>query len=752
MKIIGFAQLRNELEKGNLENWFKCMLPICDCIYIFDQNSTDGSLKYYDKFDNIIVVKSPTNRFKEEVICKNELLQKIITEQPDTDWIFWMDGDTLLDGRLLKNNGEEFKKLCNSLKNETVEGYTFGHKNLWRSDVYYRNDNNYDFLDDFGVCALWRFRKDLYFQTALGLHTRTFPANINYIKPLKYKLVHRGFATDYQILLKYEIYKERGQHKDDLDRLLDESNLILVKLDEYLLPEWFEIKDNTKPTDKIKILDIYNKSKIKNVEVISMVYKSVDYLYLIYNQLKSNNCKVDGWDVGIRLVLNDATEQIIDEIKKLDIPYTIYNDENPSDYYLNRVYRCWNFAGQTSEYDNICFVNSDMIFSKNWLKNLLKHHNGTNIPCSRLVESGKMFSGKYGISLDFGKTSLTISFDKFNNFIETLAVDELHEGGLYMPCVFNKNRFIESGMYPEGNIYTTGIGKFEDSFVDSGDNYFFNKLKEKYGMKHVTPFDSLVYHIQEGEKDEIIKKYKVVLYCQIGGAIDMAEFAINGKYGAIANTGLNRDEFEIIFICWKTPDSTYEWLNKNKFKYINMMYDEGKGFLWNLYKGWNLGYEIGCRYSDYVCPIATDHAFHKDWLKNLLKHGEENRIVNCKLIEPGTLNSLHTIMNFGLTTTKDFNGKKFMDFCKSIEKNELILDESKYGHRLDAMPFLLHKSVWNKFGPMNKILDENGITGDTNFFNRCKADGVEITKSLDAISYHCGGIETKRNQDKGIYT
>jgi hypothetical protein len=66
MKIVGFAQLRNELEKGNLENWFKCM-SVCDYIYIFDQNSTDGSQEYYKKFDNVSVIESKENRFSEEL-------------------------------------------------------------------------------------------------------------------------------------------------------------------------------------------------------------------------------------------------------------------------------------------------------------------------------------------------------------------------------------------------------------------------------------------------------------------------------------------------------------------------------------------------------------------------------------------------------------------------------------------------------------------------------------------------------------
>ena len=131
----------------------------------------------------------------------------------------------------------------------------------------------------------------------------------------------------------------------------------------------------------------------KNIEIISLIYKSVDYLKFICEQLKGSSCLVDGWDVKLRLVANDATEEVLEAIKDCGVPYSIYNDPNPEDFYLNRVYRCWNYAGQSSNYDNICFVNSDMMFSPNWLSKLLEHHDGDNIPCSRLVESGKLRSG-----------------------------------------------------------------------------------------------------------------------------------------------------------------------------------------------------------------------------------------------------------------------------------------------------------------------------------------------------------------------
>lgn len=254
---------------------------------------------------------------------------------------------------------------------------------------------------------------------------------------------------------------------------------------------------------------------------------------------------------------------------------------------------------------------------------------------------------------------------------------------------------------------------------------------------------------------------KVALYCQLGKAVDMAEFSIQS---ALANCGLSKDEYELIFICWKTSDEAYSWLKKNNYHYEDMVYDEGKGFLWNLYKGWNFGYEIGYKYSDTICPIATDHAFYKNWLTNLLKNTIPNRIVNCKLIEPGTLPTVHTSKNFGLTLPGQFNEQEFISFCESISQDKLVHDDIKglfhenqgiggtYGHRLDAMPFTCPKDVWERFGPMIQTTNQYGTTGDTDFFDRCRVGGVEITKALDAISYHCGGLETRRNTQSGVYT
>ena len=103
MKIIGFSQLRNELSKGNLENWFKSM-GMWEYVYIFDQASDDGSHDVYEQHDNVVLIQSEENLFRQEILCKKQLLEKLLLEHTDTDWIFWMDGDTVLDQRLLNKD------------------------------------------------------------------------------------------------------------------------------------------------------------------------------------------------------------------------------------------------------------------------------------------------------------------------------------------------------------------------------------------------------------------------------------------------------------------------------------------------------------------------------------------------------------------------------------------------------------------------------------------------------------------------
>lgn len=249
MKIIGFAQLRNELSKGNLQNWFQCM-KFCDYIYIYDQASDDGSLDFYNNYDNTVVIKSQTNDFHREIACKKQLLEKLLEDHPDTDWIFWLDGDTLIDGRMLRNEGREFKMILKKATSQLVDVITLGHLNLWRSDVFYRIDNDYDWLHNHGVKAFWRNNGNLSFPDNVGLHQPQHPMGLKKEIRIDRNLIHRGFATDEQITTRYDLYKLKGQKGNQLERLLDEQTLSVIHINNNHLPDWFNVTDPINPKSK----------------------------------------------------------------------------------------------------------------------------------------------------------------------------------------------------------------------------------------------------------------------------------------------------------------------------------------------------------------------------------------------------------------------------------------------------------------------------------------------------------------------
>lgn len=235
--------------------------------------------------------------------------------------------------------------------------------------------------------------------------------------------------------------------------------------------------------------------------IIVLIYKSIEYLNFIYNQIQRY-----GEGSQYLFIANDATTEVLQHLKENNINHLIYNDLKPDDYYINRVYRAWNFGGFNCPTDIICFVNSDMAFSPNWLSNLYQYLNKDTIPTSRLVESGKMPSGKHGISKNFGRHPNEYQEKEFIEFAEQIKHNDVKPEGLFMPVLFYKKDFIESGGYPPGNFYTTGFGRPEGQvdeynkyFLMSGDAYlFYNRMKHK---KHITIMDSIVYHIAEGERD-----------------------------------------------------------------------------------------------------------------------------------------------------------------------------------------------------------------------------------------------------------
>lgn len=252
----------------------------------------------------------------------------------------------------------------------------------------------------------------------------------------------------------------------------------------------------------------------KSVELIGLIFSSIDLLKEMYNSLLKVKNKYTDWEISIKIVANDAKKEVIEYLKNNNIPHEIFKNKNPKEYYINRTYRAYNYAAFRSKYKNIIFVQSDMVFTDTWFENLVKYHNGVNIPVSRLIEYGNINTSSWNILSNCGNV--------FNNPIDYVKLSEIQKllsenmsmyTGLYMPSIFVTKRFIESGGFPEGNVDVNGkVVTKKNKIYKTGDKWFFeNVLRDKFCMNHITVYDSLCYHLQEGEKrsnDEHIKKSK----------------------------------------------------------------------------------------------------------------------------------------------------------------------------------------------------------------------------------------------------
>jgi GT2 family glycosyltransferase len=173
---------------------------------------------------------------------------------------------------------------------------------------------------------------------------------------------------------------------------------------------------------------------------------------------------------------------------------------NPA--YLTSVYAAYNFGVTLSNTDEVILVNSDMIFSPNWLAILLSANRDKSvISCSLVERNHPKFSTFPGaIQKNFGSTFLFFKRKSWEKFTRTKADFEstnLVQGGPFMPTLFRKSWFEEYGGYHEGNI---GDGEDTERVVEYSDIDFFKKLRDR-GISHLSASNSFCYHFKEGERE-----------------------------------------------------------------------------------------------------------------------------------------------------------------------------------------------------------------------------------------------------------
>jgi len=222
-----------------------------------------------------------------------------------------------------------------------------------------------------------------------------------------------------------------------------------------------------------------------DVTLVVLVYRSLKWLDWCMEGVDAAETKTRyRWHV----VANDATDEVAADPRIA----TEFNNDNPGEFYINRVYRAWNAGVLEAPTQLVCMLNTDMCPSDGWLDELMaiKFANAKTVPTSLLVESGKLPSAMPEYVRDFGRNPVEFRRDEFLKHANDLRMPGLMEAGrLYMPILVDRQEFIDIGMYPEGNPPGT-----------TGDKDLINRYR-RAGYKHVTARGSVVYHVQTGEQD-----------------------------------------------------------------------------------------------------------------------------------------------------------------------------------------------------------------------------------------------------------
>ncbi|WP_407313714.1 glycosyltransferase [Desulfosporosinus sp. SB140] len=503
-RIVCICQIYNELCKDNLQRFVSNILPVVSDLIVYDDGSTDGSYEYMLK-QTPHVIRATKNDFVNERSHKQLLLQEALKLQPD--FILWLDADEVLTA----NAAEKLQELCAQCDENGIDAVNMHEINLWRSHSWRRMDSSYD---SGWFCRLWRVVPGMCFhETKPGLHQPLFPSTIRTVKwTLDVQVLHYGFSSMQRLAYKYLVYKSHGQRGYDmLDRLISEEKLVTERVPQELFPEglWVDDEEPEQMTfaESLAYVEEYRNEVFKpRFSIVCLVYKSVEWLKFVYEQVfKYTDMK----DKEFFFVANDANSAVLNYLENNYIPHYVFTNtpEQQKDWYVNNVYRAYNFAAGKAQGDFIVFINTDMAFTPGWFDRLWQAYNGENCVASRLVESGKLRSGQYGVEKDFGRDYASYREKEFQHFARELSEPELLDGGLFMPILIRKEHFERVGGYPEGQVllgsdlYQPVIAKRGEACI-SGDTVLSMKL-QAIGIRHQTAFDSIAYHFQWGELDSL---------------------------------------------------------------------------------------------------------------------------------------------------------------------------------------------------------------------------------------------------------
>jgi glycosyltransferase involved in cell wall biosynthesis len=490
-----------------------------DKLYVYDDASTDGTAEIISKHATVLV-RGQESKFSSELTNKADLLEKIISSCNEGDAILWLDADEVVYA-----SKQELKGLIEESFSLGYDSVALEHRNLWRSNSWYRVDHNFN---DLRPARVWRVSKALSFPKSFGLHVTTEPSGLKATRQVKqYPVVHFGFASTELILRKHETYRQHWLKGYALNRLISEAGLSLKLLnerEENLGSRFSKLHTGgleNPPPQRLSSLqwstraraleeEFVQKKQKAEITLVSLIYKDLDWLEFQYSQLLKLQTDLPVGKADILFIANDATPEVLAFLRENGIPHkAISTRANADEWFINSVYRAYNSAVEFAKTDFVYLVNSDMAYTKGTLARLYERRDPNLLLASRLVELGVLESGLFGIERSFGSKPKTFRQKEFNNYATTISKPEIHDGGLYMPLLVHRETFLRLGGYPEGNLTPESLKEYvsggrptiavQGATSIPGDRAFVLRA-EKASVFHKTAFDSIAYHFQAGER------------------------------------------------------------------------------------------------------------------------------------------------------------------------------------------------------------------------------------------------------------
>jgi glycosyltransferase involved in cell wall biosynthesis len=546
MKITGFLQVRNELITGHLERFLEFNSELFDYLVAFDDASTDGTADFLKDHVDLLLT-SEFCSFTSELANKQKLLSEAKERFPDTDWFLWLDAD-----EVLFTSRSELNLLISQAEEGGFSGISFPLTNLWKSEFFYRTDSGYDSLTN---VRLWRNAPDLAFTPESGLHRLLHPTGVKRVlKQNRFHVTHFGFATRSLIARKFAYYRSVGQQGLNLWRLIDESSMNLKhiadrlpllgsRFEKYVTgekqdsvpPESESFGDYLALADSLQISDSHQNP---HVTIVCLIYSGVDWLEFQYSELLALKRELGPGEVEILFVANDANEDVLSFLKGNNIPFVVAPGRvSAEEWYINSVYRAYNFGATCARGRYLLFVNSDMAYAPGFLHAILRYAAPEDYVSGKLIESGRLKPAEIAVKKNFGKRLKSFRRKAFYNYARRVADSTFQIGGLYMPAVVSKEFFLAAGGYPEGNISIESTANYIDGKsyslahigdrLVSGDDAFVRKFL-RHGGRHITVNSALVYHFQEGEKSTSSKSSNRSVASGVGVLNDQL-IGINGE-------------------------------------------------------------------------------------------------------------------------------------------------------------------------------------------------------------------------------